>query len=1837
MNHLVRRWRIACTLAIAFLPPVLIYAQYPCPGGDNDLPESISLLEQDSSHLKWRIDGPGVKGPRKEYSNIIYRDPGGAARHGSISFRPYDEVVVQAGGCVQTGGHGDTWKRYVNPSGNASDRLYHGKLSIPGATAGLVRISSITRPYRPEPLHLVVNKLPPHYDGSPLYLQLGYEDDDYGDNGYYKHDDGNDSQCRCDRDGGPAWIVITIIHHSLIDAPASPLPQAPMDLWWTSIDDNFLPLNPAWGAQQESNNWAPPNSNSICKNFHNENDGLPMGKSRECTLWDPEVNERGFFSLCLPSSNTVAGHINWAAATYTGRIFFKDFSGGFPQDADYNFILIGETSKGVTTPTEFNVDGKEGIGIEFSSRETVDAIQGTGEWWDRLHSAVDHDQQAVRRFFTAQPREAIVIGLLGLDHAHAAHAELHPAYGLAIHIEDTPEGDVWAILGRNWGDEGSCSQQLELLALRNNRLSFFIPKPRHTTISESGSRFHRLRLDSSGYDIQNRDDGVILSRHLGSPENRGLFYGELHLKKEKADLSIRMTASPNPVVTGSSIQYTITVTNNGPDTARAVSASDPRHTRLIGALLPGTARTVTWSDTADCSLADGASITNQATVVSLTQDLNLSNNLANTTVTASNPSPVITPPPDVTVYTGVSTNECGKTIDDAALGTATVTDNCPGASLVRTGVPPKNFFPVGTTVITFTSIDSGGARSTATQKVTMIDNTPPVIIAPPVTAYTGPGATVCGAVVSDDTLAAKITDNCSGVSFERSGVPAGNLFLVGVSTVTYVGTDAHGNISVARQSVTVVDNTPPVIRQPVVDRPVLFPANHQMTLIRVDYAVGDNCPLPQAPCEVTVISDEPDSGTGAGDLAPDWTVLDEHTLYVRSERSSLNRERVYTITVTCRDTSGNVATAKTSVVVAASVPAVEVERTEQSDFLDNRLIENLPNLRRDALSYVNLLPGVFESTSIHPIRPYLTFSPPAFYVGGSVALNSLGTIDGGENTNGSGQIRLSISPEAVSEIQVFRSSYQAQYGFSSGAIINAVSRSGTSDFHISENIFYRSRNISARNPLDFSPTRPNNRFASLGFTFSGPLMPGKMFLFSNDEHSAQKEERYRTYSTSPLLTPSSSQAPFLNMLDSTGKPDARRIAANLRNALTTSASTYPLTWNLLQSNQGSFNSSDRLDTWLTRLDYQPSNRDSLSGRFSWTRARSSDIGPLHTLAPTSSEQMRVRDYTTLFTWVHEFKVNLSNVQRVQLSPGGSAEAIPNSPDSPSVIILDLAAFGRPYDAPLKINQNRLQFEDVLTWLRNDHTFKFGFSNWVDSYKVRNELWFSGEWLFSPGTFPVTLAVPEADRAAFLTAVGKREIPALSGLQSFNLNLPSLYRQGFHDPFWSGTANYLGLFAQDTAKVRPNLTLDYGSRVDWFIEADQLPDNLRVSPRLGFAWDVTSKHKTVVRGGAGVFYSPFDLRVGFLAGLLNRSGLLTRQILKTDSDLVHSPSKLWAAGLALGKLPFKQIGEADLNALGVLTGPEARDRVVSTLDPGFTHSYTVHSSLGIQHQIAKGLGVDIAYLMYRGLHLPKAVETNYRESSVSNPLSSQFGPQYERVDPALAQVINFESTGKSVYHAMVVSIAQRASAALQFSANYTFSSAIDYQNDFNPELTAAFPTRLFLDKAISSFHVRHSLIVAGIFQSQSSSTTNGKLVTDFLSNLILSPVLYIRSGIPFTLRTGADINGDTHALNDRLFFVGRDTGIGPYFYSVDLRLKKLFLLGGENRPRIEFITDINNLFNHANFASVNDVIGPDPTAADYNIGSFRLKGLRTRQITEPLGFNSAFEARRIQFGVKFIFK
>jgi len=149
-------------------------------------------VNNETWRIEWRIDQPNVKQHITLYQQI--------------SFQPGDRVTIQAGGCVQTGGSGKTWKRYVDPSGPNADRLYHGLVWIPGVIGGpaakgvppdLKRIAGYVNHTR----------LVPSGVKTAGFLSLGYEDDDYGDNGYWGHDDGTGDQCK---GVGNAFVIITI-------------------------------------------------------------------------------------------------------------------------------------------------------------------------------------------------------------------------------------------------------------------------------------------------------------------------------------------------------------------------------------------------------------------------------------------------------------------------------------------------------------------------------------------------------------------------------------------------------------------------------------------------------------------------------------------------------------------------------------------------------------------------------------------------------------------------------------------------------------------------------------------------------------------------------------------------------------------------------------------------------------------------------------------------------------------------------------------------------------------------------------------------------------------------------------------------------------------------------------------------------------------------------------------------------------------------------------------------------------------------------------------------------------------------------------------------------------------------------------------------------------------------------------------------------------------------------------------------------------------------------------------------------------------------------------------
>jgi len=529
--------------------------------------EPVQKHPDDGQMVVWRIDQPDVTKARTTYP--------------SVTFKKYDEVIVRGGGCLDTGGIipriNRTWKRYVNPTGRDTDRLYHGRISVPGATAGLVRISSI------EGQHLVVNKFPVHDDGSAAVLQLGYEDepDRYGDNKYdSKHDDGTQKQCALANDpdvkDGKAWLEITIKHHDnpFAVSPRNPIPRAPLDLWWEAVDENYLPLNPDWWTHQHTDaNASPPeprhpNSNEKkgCDRFREKGGMLVNGMSRQCTTWDPDVDKANIKSLfcylaSLPSS-AIKGHANWAAVTYKGQIYFDVANNGLNngglleghgpiEDGDYDWLLVTEEDRGLSTgsveDSKRAVDkdrlpkGVNALGMEFSSRETIDQFGETG-WWHDFRKKVDGNTDDARKLVWG--KDAIVIGLIGFDNEHGAYAtgarvELHPVWGLAIRDDNNKDEVIWAIFARNWGNEGSCSNGWDktgsnwqhYLPLRENKMTFFLPGAL-TDSSVVTPMFPPANPDGSPrYELKRMPDGILLTIDLGEPEAKKLFWGELHIRK----------------------------------------------------------------------------------------------------------------------------------------------------------------------------------------------------------------------------------------------------------------------------------------------------------------------------------------------------------------------------------------------------------------------------------------------------------------------------------------------------------------------------------------------------------------------------------------------------------------------------------------------------------------------------------------------------------------------------------------------------------------------------------------------------------------------------------------------------------------------------------------------------------------------------------------------------------------------------------------------------------------------------------------------------------------------------------------------------------------------------------------------------------------------------------------------------------------------------------------------------------------------------------------------------------------------------------------------------------
>ena len=259
-----------------------------------------------------------------------------------------------------------------------------------------------------------------------------------------------------------------------------------------------------------------------------------------------------------------------------------------------------------------------------------------------------------------------------------------------------------------------------------------------------------------------------------------------------------------------------------------------------------------------------------------------------------------------------------------------------------------------------------------------------------------------------------------------------------------------------------------------------------------------------------------------------------------------------------------VAGVKTEVVVTTSSPLIEVERTHQANTIEQRQVENLPNINRNMTAAVYTLPAVTNSEATRTQQPGFTgFATTGYSIGGSNGRNNLSTIDGGENEYGSGQYRVFIPVDSIQEFQVNRNGFAAEFGFTVGSAINIVTKSGSNKYHGSAYGYFRNNTTQAINYIDqvqtqlnqISPGVGNEPFhqnAYAGGTLGGPIKKDKLFYFMSYEYQKLDAGGFNFFLNSQAglgISGDSAagieQAKYVNQLATSGNDLLKTIAAQL--------------------------------------------------------------------------------------------------------------------------------------------------------------------------------------------------------------------------------------------------------------------------------------------------------------------------------------------------------------------------------------------------------------------------------------------------------------------------------------------------------------------------------------------------------------------------------------------------------------------------------------------------------------------------------------------------------------------
>jgi hypothetical protein len=929
--------------------------------------------------------------------------------------------------------------------------------------------------------------------------------------------------------------------------------------------------------------------------------------------------------------------------------------------------------------------------------------------------------------------------------------------------------------------------------------------------------------------------------------------------------------------------------------------------------------------------------------------------------------------------------------------------------------------------------------------------------------------------------------------------------------------------------------------------------------------------------------------------------------------------------------------AATSEVVTVTTEAAPVEptRTEISQVIDTREIQQLPTATRQFVDFALLTPGVatgrtsLQSTFTEPDVIRITF-------GGMRDLSNAVTVDGADYIDeGTGSQRATPSQEAVSEFRVVNNSFGAEYGRALGGIVNVVTKSGTNDLHGSVYGYLQNQAADSQGPLT-QPQFNQYRRNQFGATLGGPAQKDKTFFFLNYE--GQRLGQSPTYPAT--------------LVGDLGTINAAKAALGLPlenlNALKT-----------LNNDNG-----------FVRLDHQFNTNNRLNVHYGIVDARDLNVLVGDTLdgggigAPSDGHNTFLRDQSLVGSFNSLLKPNVVNTFLAQYAR--RTYNFPAVTGQPNLDVPNTLSFGHNFGAFDALNESRMQLSDSLAWIKGNHYWKFG----VDTNYIRN-------FVIWPGFTPMRIILPNVncmvDFANFVNATAAiPSVPKDGPCPTAAIAPPDF---GFPPPTWTGGPNpndplngvpivfwgapvgtgpiiagssppvippaggawpnayvnpqdydvrlnhsYFGGYVQDQWRLSPKLTLNYGLRWDFEAGLSQVvnPDYHGFQPRVGFAYAPT-KH-TVIRSGYGIFDDHYNLTFFFVT-------YPQREVVIPNAPQPWVRDGNATATWVLNQLSFDALGLPYPNGSAVPAPWQAAKTLVETgqtppnfntgpegtfvtnsgggIDRNMRMAYSEQASLQVDQEVGKGLVVSASYLMLRAHRqirpenlnvcppdgLTNAATSCPPASVIPGPPITPYGPfpnnkladgrdGFSGVLYSNAGLMYFlDGSGNAEYDGGTLSVTDRLGQYLRFNANYTYSHTRD---DGTFTTFVSTPEDLYdrkLERADSVQDVRHRFV--GNF---TADTPNH----GFVRNFEFSSIITLQSPRPFTMFVGNDVNGDTNPVTDRVGWSPRNAYRGDHLYAVDLRLSRLVHL--TEHTGLNLAVDAFNVFNRQNVDEVTSVYG-----------------------------------------------